>query len=117
MPKYQRSLITRLRSGTLSLAIETRRFTNVLLENRTCIICNNEEIEDEIHFLCVCPQLELIHQKYYETYNNLKSRFSNLNNESKFLYMNKNHFQILGNFIVELWNERNNLLFRDCTDI
>ena len=93
LPKYQRSLIARLRSGTLS--IETGRFTNVLLENRTCILCNNEEIEDEIHFLCVCPQLELIRQKYYETYNNLKSGFSNLNNESKFLYMNKNHFQIL----------------------
>ena len=67
LPKYQRSLIARLRSGTLSLAIETGRFTNVHLENRTCILCNNKEIEDEIHFLCVCPQLELIRQKYYET--------------------------------------------------
>ena len=60
--------------------------------------------EDEIHFLCVRPQLEVIRQKYYERYNNLKSRFSNLNNESKFLDMSKNHFQKLGNFIVELWN-------------
>ena len=50
-------------------------------------------------------------------YKNLISRFSNLDNESKFLYASKNHFRILGNFIVELWSERNNLLFRDCNDI
>ena len=92
LPKYQRPLIACFRSGTLSLAIETGRFTNVLLENRTCTLCNNEEIEDEIHFFCVCPQLQLICQKYYETYNNLKSGFSKLDNESKFLYMSTNHF-------------------------
>ena len=92
-------------------------FYQCSLENRTCTVCNNDEIEDEIHFLCVCPQLELIHQKYYETSNNLKSRFYHLDNESKFLYMSKNHLRILGNFIVELWNKRNNLLFRDCNDI
>ena len=60
---------------------------------------------------------QFTYQKYYETYHNLKSGFINLDNESKFEYMTKNYFRILGNFIVELWNERNNLLFRDCTDI
>ena len=60
LSKYQRSLIARLRRGTLSIAMETGCFTNVLLENRTCVLCNNEEIEDEIHFLCVCLKLELI---------------------------------------------------------
>ena len=46
LPKYQRSLIACLRSGTLSLAIVTGRFINVLLENGTCTLCNNEEIEN-----------------------------------------------------------------------
>ena len=89
--KYQISLTAHLASGTLSLAIETGHFTNVLLENRTCTLCNNEDIGDEIHFLCVCPQFELIRPQYYETYNNFKHGFSNLDNESKFLYMNKIH--------------------------
>ena len=87
LPKYQRSLITHLRSGTLSWVIETRRFTNVLLETKTCTVCNNDEIEDEIHFLYVSPKLNLMRQKHFETYNTLKLEFSNLDNESKFLYM------------------------------
>ena len=78
---------------------------------------NNGEIEDEIHFLCVCPQLELIVKSIMEHFTNLKPGFSNLDRESKFLFTSKNHFRIHGNFKVDLWNERNNLLFRNCNDI
>ena len=92
MPKYQRLLIGHLRGGTLYLAIETEHFANVLLENRTSTLRNNDEIENEIHFLGVHPEIKLIRQKYFERYNNLKPGFSNLDNESKFLYTSKNHF-------------------------
>ena len=56
LPRYQRSLIAKLRSGTLPLAIETGRYTNVPIENRTCTLCSNNLIEDEIHFMCVCEK-------------------------------------------------------------
>ncbi len=39
-----RSLLAQIRSGTLPLHVETRRFTNAKVENRTCVICNSKEI-------------------------------------------------------------------------
>ena len=36
------------------IEIETGRFRNIPSESRMCQFCKNE-IEDELHFVCVCP--------------------------------------------------------------
>ena len=54
MSRFDRSLLAKFRCGILQLHIETGRFSNTKLEERLCCICNNNEIEDEIHFLCIC---------------------------------------------------------------
>lgn len=69
-----------LRCGSLPLEIELGRRTNVPLEERICKLCNNENIENEVHVLLECPLyddirhplLEYLHdtdltvlQKYY----------------------------------------------------
>ena len=41
LTKYKRSLITKIRSGTFSLPIETGRYSNAPLENRLCTLCNS----------------------------------------------------------------------------
>ena len=51
--------LTRLRSGTSSLRIETGRYerkNNQLLQphQRLCLICNQNKVEDEYHFLFEC---------------------------------------------------------------
>ena len=55
LTKSQRSFYAQFRSRILPLAIEKGRFSNVGLNNRTCIACNSEATEDECHFLCICP--------------------------------------------------------------
>jgi len=55
LPKYERSVYAQFRLGILPLRVETGRFSGVPLERRLCIFCNNEAIEDKIHFLCACP--------------------------------------------------------------
>ena len=54
MSKQQRSLLARFRCGILQLRIETDRFTNIKLENRICQLCEENTVEDELHFLCQC---------------------------------------------------------------
>ena len=49
--RYERSLIAQIRSGILPLNIELGRFGNIFLENRLCLLCNNDCIEDEFHFV------------------------------------------------------------------
>ena len=60
IPKYHRSLFAQFRAGILTLNIETGRYRNVSLPDRFCTLCDDSEVEDEIHFLCVC--------KFYSEY-------------------------------------------------
>ena len=65
LSKYERSLIAKFRSGTLQLAIKTGRFRNIEINNRLCILCNQNQVENEIHFLCFYPFYHDLRQKLY----------------------------------------------------
>ena len=57
--RNKRRVITMLRCGCLPLAIELGRYRSpkTPLNQRTCPICNSEELEDECHFLTSCNTL------------------------------------------------------------
>ena len=46
--------MAKLRCGVLPIKIETGRFVNLALEDRICEVCNLNEKEDELHFICKC---------------------------------------------------------------
>ena len=60
--KFERSLISQLRLGILPLRIETGRFIGLEVQERLCEVCDNNQVEDEAHFLFDC-----------ETYNDLRN--------------------------------------------
>ncbi len=49
-----RSVLAQFRCGILPLAIETGRYNDIPLEYRLCDFCNDNVLEDEIHFLLKC---------------------------------------------------------------
>ena len=61
MPKFKRSLFAQFRTGVLPLCIETGRYhltkdskskayRKLNVEEQTCLVCNMNSVEDEIHF-------------------------------------------------------------------
>ncbi len=54
--RQDRSLLAQIRPGTLPLHVETGRFRDTKVENRTCMICNSKEIEDDYHFVSICKE-------------------------------------------------------------
>ncbi len=54
LPKYQRSLISQLRWGILPIRIETGRFVGLNERDRICEMCNQNEVENEAHFMFSC---------------------------------------------------------------
>ena len=52
--KSQRSLITRLRLGTLPICLEQGRYTNTPAEDRVCEVCSDNIVEDEFHLMFEC---------------------------------------------------------------
>ena len=93
LTKSQRSIYAQFRSGILPLAIETGRFSNIALNNRTCIVCNSEAIEDEYHFLCICPKYEKERKLLYSRVTEIYSEFRNLDNIDRFMMLNTGEYQ------------------------
>ena len=70
MPRNLRQLIAKFRSGTLPIRIETGRYENLPLVERTCKFCTLGGIEDDIHVLLKC---ELYSDLRYELLNHMHS--------------------------------------------
>ena len=88
---YGRSSLTKFRISAHRLKIETGRYERKPREERICQRCNNNQIEDEIHFLLACPN-------YTEARSNLTS-FCEKN------YKNFNKLDIINKFKWLITNE------------
>ena len=69
LPCKHRSILARLRIGGFDLNIHTGKFHGLAREVRICHVCNNNQVEDLRHFLCVCPAYAGIRQKFASVFN------------------------------------------------
>ena len=104
--KYERSLLAKIRSGILQLHVETGRFNGTALENRTCNICHNGDIEDEYHFVCVCTEYEEDRQILYQELSNDHRSFTALSLGDKFNYILNLGSKSVVHFIDKSWTKR-----------
>ena len=59
--------IAKIRLSSHNLNIESGRYTNEARNNRKCVKCNHEDLEDEFHFLFKCPFYSDL-REYIKTY-------------------------------------------------
>jgi hypothetical protein len=107
--RKRRSLIAQIRLGILPLNIETGRFKNQPVEERICQMCENNLVEDEVHFILNCPAYEDIRIQLYNsiTYVN----FNEMESEQKFMYIFKNESLKLSKYIEKAWEIRSLKLY------
>ena len=55
LSRRKRSMLAQLRFGILPLRLETGRYKGEKVEERICLLCNENKVEDEIHFIFKCP--------------------------------------------------------------
>ena len=55
----------------------TKLYRKLNIEERTCLICNSNAIEDDFHFLCNCIAFS---EPREVLYNNVKSEIQNFDN-------------------------------------
>ena len=63
-----RTALSRFRCSSHDLFIETGRYINIIREQRICKLCNFNLIEDEYHFLLICPVYIHLREKYLDPY-------------------------------------------------
>ncbi len=108
MPKFERSLISQLRLGILPLRIETGRYNNLGVNQRTCLVCNTNDIEDEHHFLFDC-NFYSAERSVFETH--LNCTFSNMSVEDKFMVAFEHPF-VLARYIKIAFTKRKEKLYK-----
>ncbi len=85
--RRKRSLMAQFRIGILPLHIETGRLRDKRINERVCLLCTSGEVENELHFLCVCTTYSNYKPNLYSIVNN--DNFLNMSNDEKFVFLLK----------------------------
>ena len=84
--------------------IERGRYCNLEIKDRKCELCKNN-IEDEIHFLLVCPNLDTSRKPFLELINNYNKNFNSLSDCNKFLWLLSNEDRYVINLLFKMLEE------------
>ncbi len=108
LPKYERSIISQFRLGILPLRIETGRYSNLPLNERTCVFCNSAAVENEVHFAFECDFYNVERAKFQ---NSIGISLDNLDNQGKFDAVFK-HPYALGKYLKSALKKRKDHFYR-----
>ena len=100
--RSQRSLLAQLRMGILPLNIETGRYIRKELNERLCLLCNQNSIADEHHFLLSCRVYNAEHDNLFK----LIPNFNHLIPDEQLCILMNLKSKYLANFIESIWNKR-----------
>ncbi len=106
----RRSLLVQLRLGIFPLHLGAGRFRNLKkVEDRICLICNSQYVENEEHFICVCATYSQLRNNLYLIVEN--AEFHGLTNENKLVHLVKYMWKELCIFIEKAWVKRTKILY------
>jgi hypothetical protein len=108
--RSERSFFAQLRFGILPIHIETGRFTRKPLEERTCNICNNGEVEDEEHFLLNCDKYQHLRDNLMKKCIDKDPTFVQFCNPEKVQYIMTVMANHTAKFIKKAYNIRFNII-------
>ena len=109
--KSQRSFCAQLHSGTLPLALETGRFVGTPEEDRLCLLCDLEEIENEVHFLFYCPLYDELRHRLFVKMSSICVNFFWLDDYERLeLCFSKGIF-FLADYVCKAWEKRQSVLY------
>jgi hypothetical protein len=92
MKKRYRTVFAKFCLGVAPLRIETDRYSAQYIppEQRICLLCHMNSIEDEMHVLCQCPTYTAERVELFTYAIDINSDFSTMNDAEKFIYLMSN---------------------------
>ena len=116
-PAHRISL-TKLRLGCHALRIQTGKYENrgvsIPVEQRTCLVCKQNCVEDEKHFLMYCQGFTTIRHELCSYISKIDVSYIHLSENERTKYLlradNKNTSKIVGKYIHLMFKKRKELL-------
>lgn len=110
----ERRILSQFRISTHRLEIQKGRYTmpKTPVGNRICKQCDRGLIEDELHFLLVCPKYDLFRDAHIiKKISNVN--FHNLSTENKFIWLMSNEdlslCKAVSTYLINSFNVRNSI--------
>ena len=107
LPKYERSLISQLRLGILPLRLETGRYSNLKECDRICLLCQQNMVENEEHFLFECDLYDTERNQFE---NEANINFAMLDTTEKFQKAFEHPYK-LGRYMRVAMNKRKKISY------
>ena len=76
----------KFRAGVAPLRLETGRYENLAVSQRTCFNCN-ESVESERHVLFHCPLYDDLQHEMCSVASQVNPQFNKLNDDEKILFL------------------------------
>ena len=113
MPYSRRSSLAKFRTGVPPLRLETGRYENLAVDQRTCFTCHNL-VESEQHVLLNCPLYEDLHHELFNRAFELNSEFYSLNDNEKliFLFTTSNMIKTVAKTCKDILDRRGRFLYK-----
>ena len=116
-PAHRISL-TRLRLGCHTLRIQTGKYANrgalIPVEERICLVCKENWIEGEQHFLMYCRGCTTLRRELHSHISNADTHYPSLSDNEKTRYLlraeNKITSKIIGKYIHLMFQKRKEIL-------
>ena len=83
----QRRTLTRFRVSAHKLRVEQARYQGILRQDRICLRCTSNDIEDESHFLFKCSKFTIERNKLFQQIENICKNFASLDDRNKFIWL------------------------------
>ena len=112
LDRNYRSLLAQFRLGILPLRLETGRIKNEKVHERICLICSDNLVEDENHFLFQCKAYSSERRNLFAKISNSNRDFENLNIDEKLVYLFQNRPYILAKFVNQCLSKRREFLYK-----
>lgn len=110
--KTERSHLAQFRCAVLPLKIETGRFSGLSVEDRICQVCNENAVENELHFLLHCQTYDDIRVPFINKIENRNLGFNAMPDLEKLKLVLRYEERECAKFIVSAMIRRKSLLYR-----
>ena len=113
MPFAWRSAFAKFRAGFAPLRLETGRYENLAVNQRTCFNCRNM-VESEHHVLLKCPLYEDLQLDFFSHAFNINPGFYVLSDEEKisFLFSSKEMVKAVAKTCKDVLERRRRFLYK-----
>ncbi len=113
--RRNRSLMAQLRLGILPLRLESGRFVGEKVEERICGICEENQTEDECHFMLKCKTLNIVRSEYTVKFD--QNVWEKLNDPEKLKYLMKEKPRETSKMLERMFSLRKHKLSLLCTTV